>query len=321
MQSSLVTNITLFLGGIAAKNLKNDILLYKLKTGIKVDRLRCKNHDLAMSSNFQPDLEVRAKRNNVNDLQQIIISDSFDSIKNFDPLPDESGQTKLAQLNFNSQKKMGNLVARGSGTKLATKMLRNLGNFVETGSTAFNLGQGGVDVAAGHDMIENAQYLKSQGYITDSEYNEMVRNGRLRTAQGSFGVLDGMKTVSEFVYKKATKNINDVLVNPTSKVTKQLTRFAPVVGSAISVGVGATSMAKNAIAASDAAKQGNTGKTVMYGVMAAVDGITMILDVASLVTDVIFPPLSPIRDLVSVVLQVINGILGFFADMVDLRTT
>ena len=49
-------------------------------------------------------------------------------------------------------------------------------------------------------------------------------------------------------------------------------------------------MAKNAIAASDAAKQGIVGKAVVYGVMAAVDGITAILDGVSVVLDFVFPP-------------------------------
>ena len=80
-------------------------------------------------------------------------------------------------------------------------------------------------------------------------------------------------------------------------------------------------MAKNAIAASDAAKQGIVGKAVVYGVMAAVDGITAILDGVSVVLDFVFPPLSPIIDLVSTILQVINTILGFFADLIDFRTT
>ena len=81
------------------------------------------------------------------------------------------------------------------------------------------------------------------------------------------------------------------------------------------------SMAKNAIAASDAAKEGIVGKAVMYGVMAAVDGVTAILDGISVALDIVFPPLSPVVDLVSTILQVVNTILGFFADLIDFRTT
>ena len=80
-------------------------------------------------------------------------------------------------------------------------------------------------------------------------------------------------------------------------------------------------MAKNAIAVSDAAKQGIVGKAVMYGVMAAVDGVTAILDGISVALDFVFPPLSPIVDLVSTILQVVNTILGFFAGLIDFRTT
>ena len=189
---------------------------------------------------------------------------------------------------------------------------------IETASTGFSFAQGGIDTAAGSDMIERARDLRASGAISEGEYNEMMRNGRLRVAQGSFGIASGMKNVGEFVGKRIQNNLAKKF---GEKVAKKAIRFAPFVGSAISIGTSIVSLAKNAIAASDAAKQGNVGKAVTFGVMAAVDGVTAILDGVSLALDFIFPPLSPIVDLISTILQVVNTALGFFADLFDFRST
>ena len=130
-----------------------------------------------------------------------------------------------------------------------------------------------------------------------------------------------MQNVVKFVGKRVKKNILKKAGTAGIKLLKQTKRFGSFIGGTISVGTSVVSMARNAIAASDAAKQGIVGKAVIYGVMAAVDGITAILDGVSVVLDFVFPPLSPIIDLVSTILQVINTILGFFADLIDFRTT
>ena len=149
----------------------------------------------------------------------------------------------------------------------------------------------------------------------------MMRNGRLRVAQGSFGIANGLKNVAEFVGKRVEKNVLKKAGKAGIKLLKQAKRFASFIGGAISMGTGVVSMAKNAIAASDAANKGIVGKAVMYGIMSAVDGITVILDGVSFALDFIFPPLGPVVDLVSTILQVVNTILGFFADLIDFRTT
>lgn len=73
-------------------------------------------------------------------------------------------------------------------------------------STAFDIAQGGVDTAAGSDMIKKARELRSEGHISEGEYNEMIRNGRLRVAQGSFGLANGMQNVVKFVGKRVEKH-------------------------------------------------------------------------------------------------------------------
>ena len=265
--------------------------------------------------NTQTEKDLRLKRTGVKDLQEMVVTESFENIK---ALEGVSGEQRLAQENFNTVKKLGQERSRISSRKIAGKILRKVGNGVETASTGFSFAQGGIDTAAGSDMIERARDLRASGAITEGDYNEMMRNGRLRVAQGSFGIASGMKNVGEFVGKRIQNNLAKKF---GEKVAKKAIRFAPFVGSAISIGTSIVSLAKNAIAASDAAKEGNVGKAVMYGVMAAVDGVTAILDGVSLALDFIFPPLSPIVDLISTILQVVNTVLGFFADLFDFRST
>ena len=299
-------------------NYKYEALKYKLKKGISIDVLRDENFQTMVKSNIDPEVQLRIKRTGVADLQDIVVSESFDKIKVLQGVSDEQ---KLAQQNFNSQKKLGQQRFRTKGKGFAGRMLSLAGKGVETATTLFSFAQGGTDTAAGSDMIEKARDLKAQGRISEGDYNEMLRNGRLRIAQGSFGIANGLKDVAEFIGKRVEKNVLKKAGKAGVKLLKQAKRFGSFIGGAISMGTGAVSMAKNAIAASDAAKEGIVGKAVMYGVMAAVDGVTVILDGVSVALDFVFPPLSPIVDLVSTILQVVNTILGFFADLIDFRTT
>ena len=304
----------LLLGTMDSLNFKYDGLKYileKKSENIDVHRI----FQRMVGYNIQTEKDLRLKRTGVEDLQEMVVTESFENIKAFEGV---SSEQRLAQENFNTVKKLGQERSRISSRKIAGKILRKVGNGVETASTGFSFAQGGIDTAAGSDMIERARDLRASGAISEGEYNEMMRNGRLRVAQGSFGIASGMKNVGEFVGKRIKNNLAKKF---GEKVAKKAIRFAPFVGSAISIGTSIVSLAKNAIAASDAAKQGNVGKAVMYGVMAAVDGVTAILDGVSLALDFIFPPLSPIVDLISTILQVVNTVLGFFADLFDFRST
>jgi len=300
-----------------ALNYKYEALNYKFKKGIKVDVLRDEHFQTMVKSNIDPEVELRVKRTGAKDLQEIVVSESFNKIKVLQRVSDEK---RLAQQNFNTQKKLGRQRGRARTKKLAGKILNKVGKGVETATTGLSFAQGGIDAAAGSDIIQKARDLRAKGFITEGDYNEMIGNGRLRIAQGSFGIASGLKDVAKFVGKRVEKNIWKKAGNAGIQLLKQAKRFGSFIGGAISIGTGVTSMAKNAIAATDAAKQGIVGKAVMYGVMAAVDGITVILDGVSVALDFIFPPLGPVVDLVSTILQVVNTILGFFADLIDFRT-
>ncbi|KAL9979399.1 hypothetical protein ACROYT_G017057 [Oculina patagonica] len=305
-------------GTMKSMTYKYDALQYKLKKRITVDELRNENFETRVKANIEPEVEFRFERTGVIDLQEMVVSESFDKIKVLQGVGDEQ---RLAQQNFNTQKKLAQQNGRISSKKVAGKILRKVGNGVETSTTAFTIAQGGVDAAAGSDMIQKARELRAEGVISEGDYNEMIRNGRLRIAQGSFGLANGMQNVVKFVGKRVEKHILKKAGQAGIKLLKQTKRFGSFIGSAVSVGTSVVSMTKNAIAADDARKKGHVGKFIIYTVMAIIDGITAVLDGVSLVLDFVFPPLSPIIDLISTFLQVINTILGFFADLVDFRTT
>lgn len=91
------------------------------------------------------------------DIQNIVVDESFDKIQN---LQDVSNQKRLTQQNFNAHKNAGQHRVRASAKKIAGKMFKKVGNGVETASTALRFAQGGVDAAAGSDMIQKAENLR-----------------------------------------------------------------------------------------------------------------------------------------------------------------
>lgn len=211
-----------FLGTIKSLNYKYDALKYKLKKGITVDVLRQENFDKMVKSNIQPEVQFRVDRTGVKNLQDMVVSESFEKIKG---LPGVGGEQRLSQQNFNSQKKLAQQKGRIKSKKVAGKILGKVGNGVEKLSTAFDIAQGGVDTAAGSDMIKKARELRSEGHISEGEYNEMIRNGRLRVAQGSFGLANGMQNVVKFVGKRVEKNILKKAGTAGVKLLKQTKHF------------------------------------------------------------------------------------------------
>ena len=300
---------------------KYDAILFRLKTKAKsfeIDKMTSKDFSTMVHYSIAPEDVFRAKRMGVKDLRNAVFGTGYRKIKLLQGVSDKD---RLIQEWINTKNKANrqktSLLSKGIGRKI----LRKVGNGVETATTGLNFAQGGVDTAAGSDIIERAHDLKAKGEIDENEYNEMVRNGQLRIAQGSFGLANGMKSVVKFVGKRVEKNVLNKATAAGVKMLKQAKRFGSVVGGIVAVGTGIVSMTKNAIAASDAAKKGLVGKAILYGVMAAVDGVTAILDGVSVALDIAFPPLSPIIDLISTILQVANTVIGFFADLVDFRTT
>lgn len=230
----------------------------------------------------------------------------------------ESTQTKLLHQTFLTNVDLQNQRASRSGALRAQGMLGKIGTGVQGVTGAFSVGMGGVDIAAGDQMLQNAERQLRAGEITPAQYDTMRRDAQLRIAQGAFGIGDGINNIRAIVMDKLADQVKNLSRGATMGL-----RFASVVGGAFSIGMGITSVTKNAIAADDARRSGNIGKAAVYGIMAGLDCVSIVLDSVSMVLDFIpgiGQALSFVVDLVNTIVSVVNMIIGFFADMIDTRT-
>ncbi|MCG9766562.1 hypothetical protein L1D53_23975 [Vibrio alginolyticus] len=216
--------------------------------------------------------------------------------------------------------------ARGVGQGRATNTLAKVGDGVKGVGGAFSVAQGGVDIAAGKEKRDALLKQLQTGKITQDEYDTQIHRANLRVTGGAFGIANGVVSIGELASSKLSTKLAAKAaktgVKTGSKAASKLARFLPVVGGVIGATVGTLSVTKNAIAASDAAKKGNAGQAAMFGVMAGLDGVTVVLDVVSTALDFI-PGIgtaaSFIVDLVSTAIGFVSDLIGFFTEMVDTR--
>jgi len=213
-------------------------------------------------------------------------------------------------------------------TDLNTSRLgaRNVLNKVGTGTTVagslFGVVQGGINIGAGSSTGNELRIAGGTIGMAKGLYSltNVVSTQVAKRAGGGT-----VKNISTFLSKTmVAKQVAEVGMDSASGLTKAGVGFAIGVGSALAIGMGAVSIAKNAMAADEARRGGNHGKAAVYGVMAAIDGVGMVLDVISLVCDFI-PVLgtvaSLVLDVVNFGLSLINTVLGFIAELVDTRTS
>ncbi|WP_281647259.1 hypothetical protein [Parendozoicomonas sp. Alg238-R29] len=108
-------------------------------------------------------------------------------------------------------------------------------------------------------------------------------------------------------------------VTAGTKLSKAAAGFAIGVGSALAVAAGGVSLTRNAMAADRARKEGQTGQAVILGVQAGLDGVGIVLDVASLIADFLPGPGSVISTLLDIVNLGVTGVnigLGFLLEAV-----
>ncbi|CAN8072260.1 unnamed protein product, partial [Agarophyton chilense] len=114
----------------------------------------------------------------------------------------ESTKTKLLRETFKANVAVEQAKIKNRGKLKAQKILGKVGTGIGVATTGFGLAQGGVDIAAGDQMIQNAERQLKNKEITQDEYNKTMRDARLRIAQGSFGVGDGLNNVRALVVDK-----------------------------------------------------------------------------------------------------------------------
>ncbi|MEZ9464647.1 calcium-binding protein [Vibrio splendidus] len=215
----------------------------------------------------------------------------------------------------NNFEKQSNLSMKrlSKSAKRAQKLFGKVNDGISKGSSFFSLIQGGIDTAAGAGKDVDAE-RDEHGNLPD------ITEKNLRISTGVFGLAKGTLDLGTFITQKVVAKVG---TEASEAVGKKVARFAPVAGAFLSVGVGVNSMLKNAKAADQALKQGNGGRAAMFSVMAALDIVTMVLDVFSGIADLIpgvGTAVSFIVDLVSTALSFISDMIGWFTEQVDTRS-
>ncbi|MDI3291219.1 hypothetical protein [Polyangium sp. 15x6] len=304
--SNGITNMTLFRFQVLQDRL--DSLSGDLATLIAQDKVNIKDFATNADSSFRQgrgytvDLDGK-----VNDASRAKIGASG-----------ESPKSKLLHTTFLANVELERQRTKAASRLQAQKILGKIGTGIEAATAGFNVGMGGVNIGAGDEMIQNAERRFARGEISRAEYDQQMQDGRLRIARGTFGIGDGLNSIRKLVMDKVGDGVKNL-----SKGAKMGLRFASMVGGAFSIGMGVVSITENSIAADRARTSGNIGGAAMYGIMAALDTVSLVLDGVSMVLDCIpgiGTALSFVVDLINTIVGLVNMIIGFFADLVDTRT-
>ncbi|PXF46789.1 Hemolysin, chromosomal [Gracilariopsis chorda] len=279
----------------------------------KLAKVIAEDNKMVKEYGIDPEDAYRKRKGYSVDLSGVRGDPSMSDIK----VTKESTKSRLLKETFLANVEVENAKMKNAGKLKAQKIFGKVGAGVGGASAVFGAALGGVDIAAGDQMIENIERRFRDGEIKPDEYHKSMRDARLRVAQGVFGVGDGINNIRQLVVDKLGDRVKDF-----SKGAKMGLRFASAVGGTLAIGMGITSVTKNAIAAHDASQDGNVGKAAMYGIMAALDCVGVVLDGISVVCD--FVPLvgqaiSAVLDLVNTVVGLVSTLIGIFADMVDTR--
>lgn len=230
----------------------------------------------------------------------------------------ESPKSKLLHTTFLANVELERQRTKVGSRLQAQKILGKIGTGIEAATAGFGIGMGGANIGAGDEMIQNAERRYARGEISRAAYDEQMQDGRLRIARGTFGIGDGLNSIRKLVMDKVGDGVKNL-----SKGARMGLRFASVVGGAFSIGMGVVSITENSISADRARNNGNIGGAAMYGIMAALDTVSLVLDGISMALDCIpgiGTALSFVVDLVNTIVGLVNMIIGFFAELVDTRT-
>ncbi len=157
-------------------------------------------------------------------------------------------------------------------------------------------------------------------------------NASLDITVGALGITRGLQSLSSIVVKKVAAKIGTSTAGAVSSflapnaaaaagsaLGKAGAAFAIGIGSAVAVAAGTASLVRNAMAADEARRSGQHGVAAIYGTQAALDGVSTVLNVASLVADFVPGPgtvVSILLDSVNLVLTGVNIGLSFLVDLV-----
>ncbi|WP_170419562.1 cadherin-like domain-containing protein [Ruegeria atlantica] len=185
------------------------------------------------------------------------------------------------------------------------------GEVFSTGFAAFGAGTAAFGLYGGLNTLLNpdAGGVRAVGAITVASSSYGLINAFTGAA---FGVAGNFTDLSRY---PALAAINPAgFVNAVESAggvaSSQIARVAKVtgaIGNIVSIGLGAYSLVENAIAADEARNNGETTRAALLGLSAALDAISIVLDVVSTVVEL---GSAEILKPISVVLDVINAVIG-----------
>ena len=148
---------------------------------------------------------------------------------------------------------------------------------------------------------------------------------------GALGITRGLQSLTSIVVKKVAAKVGTSTASAVSTflapnaaaaagtaLGKAGAAFAIGIGSAVAIAAGTASLVRNAMAADEARRAGQHGVAAIYGTQAALDGVSTVLNVASLVADFLPGPgtvVSIILDSINLGITGINIGLGFLVDL------
>ncbi|MDY3568117.1 hypothetical protein RCI24_22045 [Enterobacter hormaechei] len=215
-------------------------------------------------------------------------------------------KTEIAAYNHGNAKPLHNTSRRMQNTRRSRDILDKLGQVSEQGMGLYKIGQGIIDLASVAKL--------------PSENTWDLHNSNLRIAQGTLALVEGTNTVGTFI---ANKLVSKLPQTAGAAVSKYAAKYAPVIGGILSSAQGFASVAKNAVAAEMAGKTGNIGRQSMFGVMAALDAVGAVFDLAGAICHLI-PGAGSIAGFIfsvgSTIVSLISDLIGFFTELVDTRS-
>ncbi len=184
-------------------------------------------------------------------------------------------------------------------------------------STKFNTGRmiyGGVSAISGLAMASvSLNNLAKYGDEMPAQARDMAYAG---AGLGTINSVYSIATTANWALSKTlvkTKNpagAIGVALKLGPKVSRNVARAVPIIGGVISVALGASSLVSNASNADAARKAGRHKQAAIFGAMAALDAITIGLDVLSTALDFINPKLGIIVDVISQLLSFLQTALA-----------
>ncbi|WP_422452366.1 calcium-binding protein [Endozoicomonas sp. ALC066] len=184
-------------------------------------------------------------------------------------------------------------------------------------STKFNTGRmiyGGASAISGLALAAvSLNSLAKHGDEMPAQARDMAYAG---AGLGTINSVYGIATTANWALSKTlvkTKNpagAIGVVLKLGPKVSRNVARAIPIIGGVISVSLGASSLVSNASNADAARKAGRHKQAAIFGAMAALDAITIGLDVLSTALDFINPKLGIIVDVISQLLSFLQTALA-----------